>query len=162
MYAINVIVAVVNVYLKKLKFNKLFQDHHYIKILFLIIIIKNLKKYLVNLNGILIKRILNILYWVLQCRMIILLLFKIKIKIIIKLLPIYNKDQILFINLHNHLINSIIQNIISHGSLPQCLILINFFKLKGQNKLLKANINIILNNKNKILLEQKDLHTQII
>ena len=62
MYAINVIVAVVNVYLKKLKFNKLFQDHHYIKILFLIIIIKNLKKYLVNLNGILIKRILNILY----------------------------------------------------------------------------------------------------
>ena len=162
MYAINVIVAVVNVYLKKLKFNKLFQDHHYIKILFLIIIIKNLKKYLVNLNGILIKRILNILYWVLQCRMIILLLFKIKIKIIIKLLPIYNKDQILFINLHNHLINSIIQNIISHGSLPQCLILINFFKLKGQNKLLKANINIILNNKNKILQEQKDLHTQII
>ena len=162
MYAINVIVAVVNVYLKKLKSNKLFQDHHYIKILFLIIIIKNLKKYLVNLNGILIKRILNILYWVLQYRMIILLLFKIKIKIINNLLPIYNKDQILFINLHNHLINSIIQNIIFHGYLLQCLILINFFKLKGQNKLLKANINIILNRKNKILKEQKDLHTQII
>ncbi len=162
MYAINVIVAVVNVYLKKLKSNKLFQDHHYIKILFLIIIIKNLKKYLVNLNGILIKRILNILYWVLQYRMIILLLFKIKIKIINNLLPIYNKDQILFINLHNHPINSIIQNIIFHGSLLQCLILINFFKLKGQNKLLKANINIILNRKNKILKEQKDLHTQII